>query len=50
MDIEGGEYAIFASLHTTDWAKIGAIILEYHTDRTHPDKNPKWLTTIFAEH
>lgn len=30
MDIEGGEYAIFESLKTDDFVKIGAIIMEYH--------------------
>ncbi|MSU75345.1 MAG: FkbM family methyltransferase [Candidatus Magasanikbacteria bacterium] len=30
IDIEGGEYAVFESLGSDDFAKIGAIIMEYH--------------------
>lgn len=32
MDIEGGEYEVFDAMKDEDFAKISAIILEYHND------------------
>lgn len=35
MDIEGGEYAVFEAMNDEDYAKLGAIIMEYHNYQGH---------------
>lgn len=47
MDIEGGEYLVFDTLQAADFAKIEAVILEYHNTKS---KNYKSIEQNLREH
>ncbi|MDO8625999.1 MAG: FkbM family methyltransferase [Candidatus Magasanikbacteria bacterium] len=47
MDIEGGEYEVFAGATPEDFGNIGAIIMEYHN---YGQNNYEWIERKMREH
>jgi FkbM family methyltransferase len=47
-DVEGAEYEIFLNTSPSTFAKIGAVVLEYHLDV--PPSTPEQLEALFASH
>lgn len=47
MDIEGGEYEVFANLDTEDFASIKAVVMEYHD---LPNKKHQIIEQSLREH